>query len=147
VQHLCHDFGEASLPAHYRPMREFVEEQTLLHESLERIERFYGEARAVARELGLDLRLPRPRPRPHPPGTPGPERCSWPWTGAYVSYEGYAMPCCMIATPDRLNFGNVAEQGVVPIWNGTAYEGFRGQLASDQPPEICRSCSVYNRTF
>jgi MoaA/NifB/PqqE/SkfB family radical SAM enzyme len=25
VQHLCHDFGESSLPAHYRPMREFVQ--------------------------------------------------------------------------------------------------------------------------
>ena len=147
VQHLCHDFGESSLPAHYRPMREFVEAQTLLNEDLERIDRYYGEARAVAQELGLDLRLPRPRPRPHPPGTPGPDRCSWPWTGAYISYEGSAMPCCMIATPDRLNFGNVAEQGVLPVWNGAAYEAFRRQLASEEPPEICRSCSVYNRTF
>ena len=32
VQHLCHDFGESSLPEHYRPMREFVQQQTLLEE-------------------------------------------------------------------------------------------------------------------
>src|SRR5262245_43645851 len=25
VQHLCHDFGESSLPAYYRPMRDFVD--------------------------------------------------------------------------------------------------------------------------
>src|SRR5262249_16870362 len=40
VQHLCHDFGESSLPAHYRPMRDFVEGQTHVHEDPERIKRY-----------------------------------------------------------------------------------------------------------
>src|SRR5947209_4781862 len=57
VQHLCHDFGESSLPEHYRPMREFVDEQTLVGEDPERIERFFQEARSVAVELGVQLRL------------------------------------------------------------------------------------------
>src|SRR5436190_8103275 len=39
VQHLCHDFGESSLPAHYAPMRDFVDEQTLLAEDPARVER------------------------------------------------------------------------------------------------------------
>jgi MoaA/NifB/PqqE/SkfB family radical SAM enzyme len=147
VQHLCHDFGEASLPEHYRPMREFVQDQTLLEEDPGRIERYFGEARAVARELKIDLRLPRTRPRVHPPGTPGPKRCDWPWRGAYVSFQGLAMPCCMVATPDRIHFGNMAEQGVAATWDGAAYEAFRDQLASDEPPEICRSCSLYHGTF
>ena len=59
VQHLCHDFGESGLPPHYRPMRDFVEQQTLLSEDLERVEHFFAAARTAARELGLDLRLPR----------------------------------------------------------------------------------------
>jgi radical SAM protein with 4Fe4S-binding SPASM domain len=147
VQHLCHDFGESSLPAHYRPMRDFVEEQTLLNEDPARVEHYFGEARAVARKLGVQLRLPRTRPREHAPGTPGPERCDWPWRGAYVSYQGSAMPCCMIATPDRMNFGSVTDRPLDAIWNGEAYDTFRRQLASDEPPEICRSCSVYHRTF
>ncbi len=84
VQHLCHDFGESSLPAHYRPMREFVDEQTLFHEERERVEAAFDNARAVAQELGVELRLPRTSPRQHPPGTPGRTRCSWPWTGGYV---------------------------------------------------------------
>src|SRR5438067_12896307 len=146
VQHLSHDFGESSLPARYRPIREFVQEQTLLTEDPERIERYFGEARAVAEELGVELRLPRTRPRLHPPGTPGPQRCSWPWTGAYISYEGYAMPCCMVSTPDRLNFGNMAERGGAPGWNGDAYQTFRDRPASDEPPDICRSCSSYTGT-
>ena len=147
VQHLCHDFGESSLPAHYRPMRDFVQAQTLHEDDPARVERYFGEAREVAAELGVTLRLPRTRPRLHPPGTPGRQRCAWPWTGAYVSYQGYAMPCCMVSTPDRANFGNMAEAGVAAIWNSDGFAAFRDQLASDEPPDICRSCAVYSGTF
>lgn len=147
VQHLCHDFGETSLPALYRPMRDFVEEQTLLGEDLERIEYYFAAARQVAQDAGIRLRLPRPRPRFHPPGTPGRERCNWPWHGAYLSYQGYAMPCCMVSTPDRINFGSMADQGVVEVWNSSDFERFREHLDSDEPPEICRSCAIYNGTF
>lgn len=147
VQHLAHDFAESSLPADYLPMREFVQAQTLLEESPERIAHYFDEARRVAEELGMPLRLPRTRPHRHPPGTPGRTRCDWPWSGAYLSYQGYAMPCCMVATPDRSNFGNMTAHGVREIWDGEAYRAFRQQLASEQPPEICRTCSVYAGTF
>jgi radical SAM protein with 4Fe4S-binding SPASM domain len=147
VQHLCHDFGESTLPEHYRPMRDFVSEQTLLEEDPERVERYFSAARAAAAELGVDLRLPRTRPRAHPPGTPGRKRCSWPWTGAYISYEGKAMPCCMVSTPDRINFGSMAEQGVQAIWNSEEFHAFRDRLDSDDPPDLCTSCSIYKGTF
>src|SRR5579885_3884327 len=147
VQHLCHDFGETSLPSHYRPMREFVQAQTLLEEDPERVAYYFVEARAVAQELGVKLRLPRTQPRQYAPGTPGRVRCSWPWQGAYISYQGYAMPCCMVSTPDRSNFGNMAERGVEETWNSPDFQAFRDQLASDEPPEICRSCSLYAGVF
>ena len=147
VQHLCHDFGESSLPAQYQPMREFIEAETLLHEDPARIQHHFDEARAVARDLGVDLRLPRMRPRAHPPGTPGPDRCDWPWRGAYVSYQGLAMPCCMVATPDRITLGNMAADGAEAVWNREPYRGFRAALASETPPEVCRSCAVYSGTF
>src|SRR5271157_64470 len=147
VQHLCHDFQESSLPAQYRPMRNFVTSETLTSEDPERVQRHFDEARGVARDLGVDLRLPRTRPRLHPPGTPGPQRCDWPWRGAYVSYQGLAMPCCMVATPDRIQLGSMAERGALAIWNGQDYQTFRDQLSSDNPPEVCRSCSIYSGTF
>jgi radical SAM protein with 4Fe4S-binding SPASM domain len=147
VQQLCHDFGESSLPSQYRPMRDFVEKESLLSEDLNRVEEYFGEARKVAAELNIELRLPRTRPVMHPPGTPGRDRCSWPWTGAYISYQGLAMPCCMVATPDRMNFGSVVEDGVSTVWNNQKYQDFRDKLASDTPPEICQSCSIYLRTF
>jgi MoaA/NifB/PqqE/SkfB family radical SAM enzyme len=147
VQHLCHDFGEASLPERYRPMRDFVSEQTLLGEEPERVERYFAEARTVAAELGVELRLPRTRSRPHAPGTPGRARCDWPWRGAYLSYQGEAMPCCMVSTPDRASFGAMAAHGVEAVWNGAEARAFRERLDSDDPPDICRSCAVYNGTF
>ncbi len=147
VQHLCHDFGESSLPAEYRPMREFVQEETLLDEDPARIEEFFAAARMEAEAAGIRLRLPRTRMRVHPPGTPGPQRCDWPWRGAYISYQGYAMPCCMVSTPDRIHFGNVFADGMRKVWNGAGYAEFRERLSSEEPPEICRSCSVYRGTF
>ena len=147
VQHLAHDFRESSLPAYYRPMREFVDEQTLLKESPERIAQYFHAAQDIAKELGIDLRLPLTRVHQHAPGTPGRDRCDWPWRGAYISYQGYAMPCCMVATPDRIHFGNIAQTGVQALWNGSAYNQFRSALASEAPPEVCRSCSIYSGTF
>jgi radical SAM protein with 4Fe4S-binding SPASM domain len=147
VQHLCHDFGEASLPARYQPMRQFVDAETLLGEDPARVAYYFDAARIAAADVGLELRLPRTQPRQHPPGTPGRQRCDWPWTGAYLSYEGYAMPCCMVATPDRIHFGNVAEQGAAVVWNSDAYRAFRQRLDSDDPPDVCRSCALYHGTF
>jgi MoaA/NifB/PqqE/SkfB family radical SAM enzyme len=147
VQHLCHDFGEANLPSHYAPMRDFVSEQTLTGSDPALIDRVFAAARAAAADCAIDLRLPRVEPHEHAPGTPGPQRCDWPWHGPYLSYQGFSMPCCMIATPDRHNFGKVGERGVAEIWQGPEYESFRAQLASDEPPEICRSCSVYRGVF
>lgn len=147
VQHLAHDFAEATLPAHYAPMRQFVEEQTLLTEDEGRIGEYFGEARLEAARLGLVLRLPPVRAREHPPGTPGPKRCDWPWRGMYFSYEGFAMPCCMVATPDRANFGMLSGHSLSDIWHGPEYTMFRERLNSDSPPDICSSCALYRGTF
>lgn len=146
VQHLCHSFQESTLPAQYGPMKEFVEKESLTKERPERVEECFCRARETAERVGIDLRLPsveaitneRPSHK---------VRCDWPWTGMYVSYQGYVMPCCMVSTPDRINFGNVANQPLAEIWNGPVYEAFRERLSSDHPPEICAACSVYSGTF
>ena len=139
VQHLAHDFSEGSLPEKYRPMREFVDRESLLGEDPVRIARAFDEAIATAAALGIRLRLPKVEKRSR--------GCDWPWRGAYVAYSGEAMPCCMIATPDRLNFGDMAKQGVAAVWDNERYRSFRSRLASDDPPEICRGCAIYNGTF
>jgi radical SAM protein with 4Fe4S-binding SPASM domain len=65
----------------------------------------------------------------------------------YLSYQGLAMPCCMVATPDRAQLGDAARSGAEAVWNGEAYRSFRDALSSDEPPEVCRSCAIYSGTF
>jgi radical SAM protein with 4Fe4S-binding SPASM domain len=139
VQHLAHDFTEGTLPEKYRPMRRFVEEETLLNDDPARVEHWFAETRRAADELRINLKLPKVEKRAR--------GCDWPWRGAYVAYSGEAMPCCMIATPDRLNFGNMAKSGVAAIWSNEAYRAFRARLDSDEPPEICKGCAIYNGNF
>jgi MoaA/NifB/PqqE/SkfB family radical SAM enzyme len=147
VQHLCHDYGEHSLPPEYRSMRDFVIGESLLGENPARVADNFAEARHAAAELGVELRLPplapgetRRSPR-HPLG------CEWPYRGAYLSYSGQAMPCCMVSTPDRANLGDMAREGIAAVWNGPEYRAFRAALASDKPPEVCRGCAIYKGTF
>jgi MoaA/NifB/PqqE/SkfB family radical SAM enzyme len=149
VQHLCHDFTEPTLPARYEPMRAFVEAESLGGEDPAVLARCFGEARDLAARLGLSLRLPNERniSLAEGPVRDPRSRCDWPWRGAYLSYKGDAMPCCMVSTPDRMNFGNMAREGVGAVWGNAAYRGFRAQLASDEPPQICRGCALYRGSF
>ncbi|HTI46945.1 MAG TPA: radical SAM protein [Casimicrobiaceae bacterium] len=145
VQHLCHDFEEGTLPSEYKPIRSFIHDEMLDRVPPARVEEVFAAARAAAQDNGVRLRLPRlsgaPAPRAEPP------RCDWPWRGSYISYAGDAMPCCMVGTPDRASFGNMAREGVAAVWNNDGYRAFREQLASSSPPAICRSCSLYRGTF
>jgi len=147
VQRLAHDFSESSLPPRYRSMREFVDRETLDHEDPARVQRWFDEARAAAAELGMTLRLPNVSPQPRPASLKGRSRCDWPWRGAYIAYSGEAMPCCMVATPAPKNFGSMSREGVAQVWNNGAYRQFRERLASDDPPDICRGCAVYQGKF
>lgn len=147
VQHLCHDFAESTLPAQYLPMRRFVDEQTLAHDDAQRVAAHFEAARAEAAARGIELRLPQTAPRAHAPGTPGRARCDWPWHGAYVSWDGRSMPCCMVSTPDRASFGDYARDGVAAVWDSAAATDFRERLDAGAPPEVCRGCSIWHGTF
>jgi radical SAM protein with 4Fe4S-binding SPASM domain len=144
VQQLCHDFDEASLPAHYRPMRLFIDRERLVPRDAPLVEAIFAEARDTAVTLGVDLRLPRRNGEGAPRSVP---RCDWPWTGAYVAYDGTAMPCCMVGTPDRASFGNVLADGADRVWANTASRAFRAALATDRAPAVCRACALYRGTF
>jgi MoaA/NifB/PqqE/SkfB family radical SAM enzyme len=148
VQRLCHDFGESGLPAAYRSMREFVSAEALDAADYPAMHRAFERARDRAQATGLDLRLPRIEPRARAQErAAGAPRCDWPWRGAYISCRGEAMPCCMVATPDRACLGDMLRDGVEAVWNGTAYRDFRAGLLRDVPAEICRSCAFYHGTF
>jgi radical SAM protein with 4Fe4S-binding SPASM domain len=146
VQRLCHDFSESSLPPSYRSMREFVSVEALSEADHPAMHSAFNAARRLAAHLGVGLRLPRIEARPASPAASA-LRCDWPWRGAYVACSGEAMPCCMVGTPDRASLGNMLHDAVDAVWNGPDYQRFRSALEEGPPPEICRSCSVYQGTF
>ncbi len=144
VQHLSHDFQESSLPEAYIPMRSFVQNESLLNEDRARIRTCFGHARERAAALGVQLRLPAlesERRNSTPCG------CDWPWRGAYLTFRGEALPCCMVSTPERFRLGNMLQRGVSEVWNDMPYRQLREALESGHPPDICRSCSLYRHTF
>lgn len=145
IQHIGQELTEPSLPAAYASFRPFIQEQSLVNVDRGTIHALFDKARATAQELDITLRLPRLEPRPMIPGSA--RRCEWPWKAAYITYQGYAVPCCIIATPDRAHFGNVFERAVKDMWHGRKAMDFRQRLDSTDPPDPCRSCSVYKGVF
>jgi radical SAM protein with 4Fe4S-binding SPASM domain len=146
VQGLSHDFTDtrAGEAGPYVPMRSFVadEQLDLTSPAVHSAFRAAGEIAASAR---LDLRLPgneSAEPR-------GPDElpCDWPFERAYVTHDGKVQPCCMVMGADRATLGDLREQSFADIWRGDAYRRFRIALLGDTPPDVCRGCAIYRRTF
>ena len=116
-QHLWHDVC---------PARRFVDAESLLKEKID-----LRDLEAVALGLGIRLELPRAA------------RCERPWRRLHVGASGEALPCPAANTAQRLNLGNMRRDGIVRVWNNDAYREFRERLVSDNPPQLCRGCALY----
>ncbi|MEV4642127.1 radical SAM protein [Actinoplanes sp. NPDC049548] len=147
VQNLSHSFSDTDPAGGYEGIRRFTADQALwTGADDDRARHAFAAATEAARERGLKVRLPA---LGVPEAGPGPDRrgCSWPWEAAYVTSAGVVQPCCMVMGDDRVSLGNLTEQTFPEIWRGPAYRDFRRRLAGDDPPEVCRGCSLYHRTF
>lgn len=144
VQRLSHRFLEPDLPERFMPLQAFTAQESLDDLDPAGLEEVLNGAREIASQLGLEVRLPRARPRSH---SAGEARCDWPWTQAYVCFDGSVLPCCMVSTPDRACLGSVGEAGFPDVWRGPAYARFRQRLSSEKPPAICLSCALYWGVF
>jgi putative metalloenzyme radical SAM/SPASM domain maturase len=114
---------------------------------LEKVAEVFEEAREIAGETGLDLHLPDIVPRAE-------RRCRFiEEGGAFVSWNGLVHPCYFLwhhyrcyasgwEQPVRPRvFGNLAEEGILEIWNDPAFRSFReGALGYDHPH--CSSCTL-----
>lgn len=128
----------------------FVDMKKLLQLDTRRIEdvvAVFAQARAVAVECGLDLRLPEVTLREK-------RHCSFVEDGgAFISWEGNVSPCYFLwhryrcfASGWRQQvqpkvFGNLAEQGMLEIWNDPAFRSFREEVVEYDYPD-CSSCTL-----
>jgi radical SAM protein with 4Fe4S-binding SPASM domain len=144
VQNLSHSFSDTDPAGSYAEIRSFAADQALWTGADEdRARQAFADAQRAAGPAGLQLRLPVAG-APVPEGRRG---CSWPWDAAYITSAGVVQPCCMVMGDDRVALGDLDVQSFPEIWAGEAYQDFRRRLLSDEPPEVCRGCSLYRRAF
>jgi len=146
VQNLSHSFSDTDPAGDYREIRQYAEDEALWAERNAEAERIFAEARALADELGVKLRLPRLEEREggRKAGTPG---CGWPFGSSYVTHDGKVQPCCAVMGADRAVLGDARAEGFAAVWRNDAYRDFRARLLTDDPPEVCAGCSMYRRVF
>ena len=109
------------------------------------VQAIFDEARAVAQETGLDLKLPEAIPRSE-------RTCEFVEEGgAFISWDGNVHPCyflwhqyrCYIDGHEKFvepkAFGNLENQSLLDIWNSPEYELFRRNVTGYDYP-FCFNC-------
>jgi MoaA/NifB/PqqE/SkfB family radical SAM enzyme len=73
--------------------------------------------------------------------------CRRPWSTAYITANGNALPCCIspFATThyEELVLGNVWQKSFAEIWDDAPYRAWRKALLSANPHQACSGCGVY----
>lgn len=73
--------------------------------------------------------------------------CVRPWNLMYITANGNALPCCIspFAAADYASIllGNILEQPLEAVWNGSRYQELRTKIMSDDPaPWPCQNCGI-----
>jgi radical SAM protein with 4Fe4S-binding SPASM domain len=117
----------------------------------EAVDRIVAKSERLARELSVTLwasGATSPENSLHQTHAQRPwAACLRPWTTAYITANGNALPCCIspFATTDyeSLKLGNIFEQPFGDLWNAEHYQVWRERLLGDNPNSACASCGVY----
>jgi radical SAM protein with 4Fe4S-binding SPASM domain len=118
------------------------------------VEGIVAESEGLARRLGVSLWASGATTPGHSlkgDQTPDAKRpwtaCMRPWTTAYITANGNALPCCIapFATThyDSLKLGNLFDRPFDEVWNAEGYQDWRARLLSDHPHPACAGCGVY----
>lgn len=70
------------------------------------------------------------------------QKCNFPWSHFYISWDGYMTPCCAKPFPKELNFGNVFKDGLLHCLNTKDYQYFRQQWHKNETPKFCEKCHM-----
>ncbi len=111
------------------------------------VESIFSQAREIAEETGIDLRLPEIAPKED-------RLCHFIEDGgAFIAWNGDVHPCyflwhrynCFASGWDQKiqprTFGNLSESGILEIWNREDFTRFRRNVLSYDYP-YCASCSL-----
>ena len=71
--------------------------------------------------------------------------CTRPWRLMYVQSSGDVSPCCFAPFTGEGGgpvLGNVFEQKIEEVWQGSPYEEFRRAFLTKAPPQCCEGCGA-----
>lgn len=73
--------------------------------------------------------------------------CPWPWDSIVVTANGDVTPCCVqLTATDSNRLGNIRQERVTDVWNGTRFTEFRDTFFNGQPWSACEGC-LYRAEF
>jgi len=64
--------------------------------------------------------------------------CPWIFNRPYISSDLKVVPCCMIADPNVVNFGDAKD--FKNVWNNDNYQSFRQTHLNGNIPQCCKEC-------
>ncbi|MEI8354792.1 MAG: radical SAM/SPASM domain-containing protein [Deltaproteobacteria bacterium] len=128
----------------------FLHVQNLLKRDLslaEEVNRVFAEARNVALETGIELKLPAVAPQSD-------RRCDFvEGGGAFISWDGSVHPCyflwhkfaCYFSGRKKFIipkvYGNLSDRGIREIWNDQGFRSFRDEVMLHEYP-FCSNCNL-----
>lgn len=74
------------------------------------------------------------------------QKCMFPWSHFYITWDGFMPPCCAKPFPKELNFGNVKESNVMTALNSKNYLAFRKSWYNNIHPTFCDKCNFIHIT-
>ncbi len=113
--------------------RKKIKEKTLSKQRGE-VAKIIGEAQIKAKEKGLNFVYVRKTK------FTSQKPCVWPWQAGFISTDGRMVPCCLLADPEIINFGNVLNTPFKEIWNGEKMKNLRKSLKEKKFRDYCRDC-------
>lgn len=67
--------------------------------------------------------------------------CIYPWVQIYVAIDGKVTPCCALQMDEKVDFGNIFQDGFAKVWNGEAYRKLRRDTKKNAAPyKSCITC-------
>lgn len=109
-----------------------IKEKSLSNQSGE-VSQIIEEAKNKAKEKGLNFVYVRKRFTSQKP-------CIWPWQAGFISTDGRMTPCCVLADPEIINFGNVLDIPFREIWNGNKMKELRKTIKEGKLHRFCQDC-------
>ncbi len=110
-----------------------IKEKALSNKA-EEVSKIIKEAQDKASKKGLNfIYIRKTRFTPEQP-------CVWPWQAGFIATDGRMVPCCLLADPEIINFGNLLNTPFKQIWNGEEMKNLRRSLKEENFRDYCRDC-------